>query len=244
MTLLVVVLFGAGALLIISSIEDVSITTTVDDIISGQIYQYDWTGAKGTIQQQNTQTADTSGTATSGGGGGSHVMASIGALSPDVGVAPNRGGWWNVAPGFPANVTQGHNPPTETGIDIGTPWHTTITAVQGGTVETAHYGPEGGNLWVKLPDGRYENYLHLDDIYVAQGQGIAPGQVLGISGGQLGYGDHPAVRPYSTGPHTEFGVYGQHRWANGQWEGSLDPSPLLAWLSSGGSGVPGGTNAQ
>ena len=94
------------------------------------------------------------------------------------------------------------------GIDIGAPIGTPITAALSGVVLGT------GNTDVRAPDGRmcysfgkwvmvkHNNglntlYAHLSEIDVSAGQGIATGQVLGLSG----------MTGYATGPHLHFGVY-------------------------------------
>ena len=110
-------------------------------------------------------------------------------------------------------VTQAHGVSGEQGIDIGTPFHTPITAIDPGTVDKTMFGPFGGLIEVLTGRGN-EYYLHEDAIDVAKGQQVAAGQELGLSGGQLAGGAHPAQPAFSSGPHTEFDVFSGKAWAS------------------------------
>lgn len=125
---------------------------------------------------------------------------------------------------FPVTQKFGQN--GETGIDIGTPQDTTLGALNAGMVVYADYGPEGGDVWVKVKQGAsyiYNEYVHLDNILVATGQNIALGQVIGLSGGQLSGGLHNAQKPYSSGAHTEFGIYTGYK----QPKTAIDPTAFI-----------------
>lgn len=128
--------------------------------------------------------------------------------------------WYN----FP--ITQAYNPGVEQGVDIGTPFHTPITAPYGGTVVVSNYQTWGGDVGVNvnLPGvGQVVEYFqHLDQNLVSVGDVIQPGQLIGLSGGQLTGGLHPATTG-STGPHTEFG-FGPE-WIPGSK--NFDPTPYL-----------------
>ncbi len=106
-------------------------------------------------------------------------------------------------------VTQGYNPPKEYGNDIGTPFHTSITELYGGTVFIADYKPWGGEVGVRVnvPGVGIVNeyYQHFDIVNVHPGQQIKAGDLLGLSGGQLSGGSHPTTSQYSSGPHMEYG---------------------------------------
>jgi len=126
----------------------------------------------------------------------------------------------------------------ETGTDFATPLDTPITALQGGTVTRADINPWGGEVQVltTLPGiGQVtEYYRHLDliqpDLHV--GDIVAPGQQVGLSGGQLVGGTNVADPLYSSGPHTEFGII-----QNGTF---LDPTGLIAATRAGsGTGIGG-----
>src|SRR5260221_1564124 len=91
--------------------------------------------------------------------------------------------------------------------DLGTPFHTELTAPLAGTVKQADFAPWGGEVFVQ-PDNKSvpEYYMyHLDTEVVHAGQHVAAGQELGLSGGQTSGGSHPAQPRYSTGPHTHVG---------------------------------------
>lgn len=119
--------------------------------------------------------------------------------------------WWQLG------ITQAHGQNGELGVDIGTPYHTPLSAIYGGTVLDAGYHAWGGQVDIQsiLPNGQkvIEQFLHLDLINgnVKPGASVAPGQYIGLSGGQTSGGYHPVQnRPdftFSTGPHTEFGLY-------------------------------------
>ncbi len=106
-------------------------------------------------------------------------------------------------------VTESYSPPKEYGTDIGTPFHTQITELYGGTVFKADYAPWGGEVGVRvnIPGKGIVNeyYQHLDVLNVSPGQQIRIGDLIGLSGGQLTGGSHPVSRQYSSGPHTEYG---------------------------------------
>lgn len=93
----------------------------------------------------------------------------------------------------------GHN-----GIDIAAPIGTPVTAALTGTVlgtgnTDLVRGCYSFGKWVmiKHPNGLNTLYAHLSNIDVVQGQQVASGQVIGLSG----------MTGYATGPHLHFGVY-------------------------------------
>src|SRR5690348_7344999 len=106
-------------------------------------------------------------------------------------------------------ITTYQGPGTDTphfAIDIGTPFHTPLTALKSGTVVTADYQPWGGEIFIKPDDGSTEYYYyHPDLVEVSSGQHVTAGQVIALSGGENpGYPGalHPAQPQWSTGPHT------------------------------------------
>lgn len=115
-------------------------------------------------------------------------------------------------------ITSGFGPRWGTfhnGTDFGAPIGTPMFAVKSGTVVAA--GPASGyGLWIRIQtdDGYLLEYGHNDANYVAVGQRVNAGQVIGTVGN----------RGYSTGPHLHFGV----RNSGGQW---IDPVP---WLRANG----------
>jgi len=109
-------------------------------------------------------------------------------------------------PWFDNPTTQAHGIAGEQGIDIGTPFHSQMTELLGGLVDTAKYGGFGGLVGVKTSLGE-EYYLHLDSEQVKPGQQVRPGDPIGLSGGQLAGGEHPASPAFSSGPHIEYGLF-------------------------------------
>lgn len=90
------------------------------------------------------------------------------------------------------------------GMDIGAPIGTAVTAALSGVVlATGNTDQVGGcysyGKWVMLMHGNGLNtlYAHLSAIDVAKGQSVSTGQILGLSG----------MTGYATGPHLHFGVY-------------------------------------
>lgn len=93
-------------------------------------------------------------------------------------------------------------------VDIGTPFHTPITAFKSGKVVQADYAPWGGEVFIQPDDGSTEYYFyHFDENDVVQGQHVIAGQTLGLSGGQNSGGKHPISTQWSTGPHTHVGFF-------------------------------------
>ena len=154
--------------------------------------------------------------------------------------------WWENL------VTQGYNPPVEPGIDLYEPFHTLITALQGGTIVGESFGGFGARIDVKTDTGITEYYQHLDTIWsgLKVGSKVEVGQALGLSGGQLKGGTRPNDPKNSSGPHIEFGAI-----QGGKY---IDPSVLVAagpqappkpsdgsWLDSllGGLGAGAGASA-
>lgn len=114
---------------------------------------------------------------------------------------------------YPINhgyITQYLGPNTDTphyALDIGTPFHTELTAPLAGTVIKEDYQAWGGEIFIQPDDKSYPEYLfyHPDRIDVTAGQHVASGQEIALSGGENpGYPGalHPADPAYSTGPHT------------------------------------------
>ena len=125
------------------------------------------------------------------------------------------------------HITQYYGQNGERGIDIGTRFHTRITAVADGIVLGAGYYIGGGVVSIGYDKTRSIYYQHLDTIQVGIGQRVSQGDVIGLSGGQLSGGAHPSSPAVSSGPHTEIGI-------NGPWGGiwhplgpNQNPLPLL-----------------
>jgi hypothetical protein len=138
-------------------------------------------------------------------------------------------------------ITQGFNPPTEWGIDIGTPFGTPITAILPGQVIAEGYHPWGGetDILARLPNGQQviEYVLHLDTIdpSIVPGVWVKSGQKIGTSGGQLAGGNAPVDPKYSTGPHVEFGLFQGSMWSGK----AVDPSPYVSQFGAPGQTDPG-----
>lgn len=135
--------------------------------------------------------------------------------------------------------------------DIGTPFHTRLTAPTSGTVKVADYQQWGGEIFVQ-PDDRSlpEWYMyHPDEIEVHAGQHVNAGQEIALSGGENpGYpgSEHPAQPQWSSGPHTHVGWF--TRWITPTETGQTipfgpDPTNLLQ-MAHGGGGQPNGVPAN
>ena len=99
------------------------------------------------------------------------------------------------------------------GIGIRVPPGTPVSAVAGGVVQMAQaLGTYGPSVIIDHGGGFYTLYLYLYEVQVSQGQRVAPGDVVGLSGGQSS----------DEGPHVEFQVRG---------DGSIALDPLN-WLKS------------
>lgn len=135
--------------------------------------------------------------------------------------------WFDNSLGQQFTVGRGGN---HDGRDIQTAIGTPLTNLLGGVV-TPHTGfyPWGGEVDIQTPSGITETWAHLDAIGVKPGQTIAPGQFIGLSGGE----NLPAQ--YSTGPHTHFSLFGGSPWDNSK---AIDPTPLLDWAQQFIGGGP------
>lgn len=107
----------------------------------------------------------------------------------------------------------GHN-----GIDFLTPLGTPLLATDAGTVLTTGFEPGGFGHFVLLAHTWGESiYAHMERIVVVEGQHIARGQRIGVSGNSGG----------STGPHLHFAIrIHPYERADG-WGGYSDPLPYL-----------------
>ncbi len=98
--------------------------------------------------------------------------------------------------------------------DIGTPFHTPITALFSGTVVSERTGlPWGTEVFIQPDNGNIPKYYyyHLDTLTPSIGQHVSAGDEIGLSGGQTSGGQNPsecdASKCYSTGPHTHVGFF-------------------------------------
>jgi hypothetical protein len=121
---------------------------------------------------------------------------------------------WSI---YTLTPSQYNNPPVEYGVDYSVPFHTPVPAIWGGKVIfagrtqwSANPSDSSGGLVEVLSNvpgigQQVSYYLHLDTANVQVGQQINPGQIVGLSGGQLSGGNWPVSPKYSTGPHIEVG---------------------------------------
>lgn len=139
---------------------------------------------------------------------------------------------------------------SDDGVDLGTPDNTPVDFPASGHVIDASYHVYGGQVVVK-PDGGapWDEYaIHLNNIYVHDGDEIQAGQIIGTSGG--GVGDlilkNGRVQPatsqsdyqgHSSGYHSEFGLFaddsaqgdmGQFNKGWGNPSRQMDPAGIIA----------------
>lgn len=192
MTLIFVIVAGFGAILVVAALENkTNIGQTFQDIINGNV--------RVAKQQPSNGTSNLGPEAGGVPGGGSL------ATSPNVGTKwvtdfPQTFGFGQMFGQFP-----------NTGVDFGTPYQTPIGSLVSGTVVSAQDVPnEGGAVLVQFQEGAqtlYAAYIHMSSFAVSVGQHVNVGQEIGLSGGQIGYGNMPASSLLSSGPHTLFGLF-------------------------------------
>lgn len=89
------------------------------------------------------------------------------------------------------------------GVDIGVPLKTPVLAAKAGKVVSAAFHNCGGNIVViQTQDNNktfFHRYAHLDSMLVSAGEDVVVGQIIGLSGGEVGKGDI-----CTTGPHLHF----------------------------------------
>lgn len=127
-----------------------------------------------------------------------------------------------------ANITQHYGQNQETGIDVYLPYHTPVYALASGPVLATGYYSGGGVVSTEIANDKSLYYQHLSDIAVSPSQQVQAGDLIGYSGGQIGYGDHPATGN-SSGPHIEVGINAPYG-ANSLWHplgNSMDVTPFL-----------------
>ncbi len=139
----------------------------------------------------------------------------------------------------------------ENGVDIGMPQGTPVYALSGGRIVGHGYYGGGGVVSVQEAPGRVWYYQHLDlnepGIESGATRQVAPGQLVGWSGGQLSGGNHPSSSRFSGGPHIEVGI-------NAPWGGiwgpkdikgpNIDPWPSISALGRGAGTGTTGTPAE
>jgi hypothetical protein len=151
-----------------------------------------------------------------------------------------------------SDVSQKFGVNGETGIDIGTHGKIDLPvyAVTAGKVIGAGYYGGGGVVseqsninyaGINGPASIY--YQHLDQVLAKVGEIVSPGQLIGLSGGQLSGGHHPSSSQFSNGPHIEIGINAPYGKANQSIWSPLGPNvnPLAFFqaLASGNTDVLG-----
>jgi len=68
------------------------------------------------------------------------------------------------------------------GIDIDGETGDTLRAVASGVVDFTGYSPTGGNMVIIKHDKHKSVYLHLDSIWVCDGQVVSKGEIIGTMG--------------------------------------------------------------
>ena len=110
--------------------------------------------------------------------------------------------------GYSTTQIPGNGDSPHYAVDIATPYHTAIQALVSGVVKIADYQAWGGQVFIANDAGGPQWYVyHLDQISVSVGQHVNLGDIIGLSGGQNGYGSHPTLPQWSTGPHTHTGWF-------------------------------------
>lgn len=112
-------------------------------------------------------------------------------------------------------ITSYEGPGTDTphyAEDIGTPFHTPLTAPLSGTVKVANYQAWGGQVFIQPDDKSFPEYYmyHPDELEVHAGEHVSAGQLIALSGGENpGFpgAEHPASTKFSSGPHTHIGWF-------------------------------------
>jgi len=105
---------------------------------------------------------------------------------------------------------RGIRPQIHRGVDLAVPTGTEVRAMSGGTVRFAGTQRGFGTVvWLDHGGAVLSVYAHLSALSVRTGQGVAPGQVIGLSGAS---GD-------ATAPHLHFEIW--------RWGREVDPVPLL-----------------
>lgn len=130
--------------------------------------------------------------------------------------------------------------------DIGTPFHTPLTALWSGTVKQADYAAWGGEIFIQPDDPNIPEYYfyHPDRLEVSTGQHVTAGQEIALSGGENpGFpgAEHPAQPQWSTGPHTHVGFFSSWKdVGGGQGTRPFGPdiTPFLTNLKVGAQILP------
>jgi murein DD-endopeptidase len=124
------------------------------------------------------------------------------------------------------------NPPSsEPGTDIGSSYGAQVIAVEEGVVtyvKHSNSGATGRVVEYVLNDGRTTRTLHMAEVWVAVGEAVYTGTVLGLSGAS-GYGDD-----WYYGPHAH-----QTLWDGPAWSGPTIDFEL--YVGSNPGPIPGPT---
>jgi murein DD-endopeptidase MepM/ murein hydrolase activator NlpD len=145
--------------------------------------------------------------------------------------------WWQ------GPITQAHGENDEQGVDLGTPFHTPLTEILGGTVQAVNCGVGWGceiDVSTIFQGQPYiEGYLHVDQPLVSPGQALSPGQQVGLSGGEitaLPGAQHIDSPEFSSGPHVEYDLWR----GNSPWQNAIDPTGVVQAGPVGAGGPSGG----
>lgn len=152
--------------------------------------------------------------------------------------------------GLLGHTTQTFGQNGETGVDIAVPYGSPVYALTPGTVVGAGYYGGGGveTIASQVHAPNYTGaanvyYQHLSTNLLTPGEQVHTGQLIGYSGGQLGYGNHPSSAQYSSGPHIEIGLNAPY---GGMWGTSpgpnVNPVPFLQGLASNAQSTAGSVN--
>lgn len=151
--------------------------------------------------------------------------------------------WWQYTTSLLYGQPDSGNGGVENGVDFQTPFHTPITVLQGlgGIITGINKDPWGGTITIQTQTnvgngpGIFSYYTHLDTFAsgLSVGSTVKPGDLLGLSGGQVTGGNMPSGS-YSTGPHVEFGFTNGPEFGHGNAyqtgpgvSSFLDPIPYL-----------------
>jgi len=152
---------------------------------------------------------------------------------------------YGITNGYSTTQIQGNSDSPHFANDVGTPFHTPITALFNGTVVEQKQGlPWGTEIFIQ-PDNpkipRYY-YYHLDTLTTQAGEHVSAGQMIGLSGGQNSGGSNPSQPQYSSGVHTHVGFF--TKWTStplGTRPYGPDITPYVNALSKGQS-IPQGVS--
>lgn len=120
-------------------------------------------------------------------------------------------------PTYFAHPGQSYGQNGEQGQDYDAPYRSVALSLWSGTVflaeqtcwDSACTSTSGGVVVVVASVAGYGMqsmyYLHLDSLDVIAGQRVKKGQLLGLTGGQIGYGHWPTSPAFTSGPHIEIG---------------------------------------